>query len=307
MTSATVALGASALAAGWIWRRNRIQEWETLSCEDCDEGGFVTLEDGARMHYTVQGTVGDDVILIHGLMSTTNEWVKNVGALAASHRVWAVDLIGFGYSSRVTEPTYSLRYLAHSINEFMESQGIERAHIVGHSLGGAIALQFAHDYPTRVNRLVLLAPAAYIFSWLKPVRYAARVPFLPRRVGAWLLTNPHVHRVAYRNALGDPRRMDSQMLDARIRATRVKGTLDALLAMCSSREACELPEGLPELHAPALVIWGDRDNALPTSHGYRLVRDLPNAKLVILEGAGHLPNSEFPDRINRLMLDFFRG
>jgi pimeloyl-ACP methyl ester carboxylesterase len=202
---------------------------------------------------------------------------------------------------------YSLRYLAHSIDEFMECQGIARAHIVGHSLGGAIALQFAHDYPERVDRMVLLAPAAYIFNWLKPIRYAARVPILPRRFGEWLLSNPNVHRTAYRNALGDPRKMDTKMLDARIRATRVKGTLDALLAMCSSREACELPEGLPELRAPALIVWGDRDYALPPSHGRRLVRDLPNAELVILEGAGHLANSEFPDRVNRMVLDFFRG
>jgi pimeloyl-ACP methyl ester carboxylesterase len=98
--------------------------------------------------------------------------------------------------------------------------------------------------------------------------------------------------------------MDAEMLAARIRATRVKGTLDALLAMCASREASELPEELPQLEAPTLIIWGDRDNALPISHAKRLVRDLPNAELVILEGAGHVPNSEFPDRVNRLILDF---
>lgn len=305
---AAAALGSSALAAGFLLlQRDRLERWETLSCDDCEEGEFFTLADGTRMHYVTRGdpTRGDDIILIHGLMSSTSEWSKNMDALAQEHRVWAIDLIGFGYSSRVVDPVYSLKYLARSVQELMDARGIARAHLVGHSLGGAIALQLAHDSPNRVNRLVLVDPAAYIFGLLRPVRLAVHVPLLPRTLGAWFLTNPRVHRTALRNALGDPGRLDAEMLAARVRATRVKGTCDALIAMAASRDAANLPEGLAKIQSPALILWGDRDYVLPLHHGQRLVRDLPNAELVILEGAGHVPNEEFPEVVNRLILDFF--
>ena len=324
-TSLAVAtLGASALTARAIWgSRKRLREWETLACEDAEEGEFLTLSDGAQMHYILRspstpastssasahrggdlGRQGEPVILIHGLMSSTHEWTKNIDALAAARQVFAIDLVGFGFSSRVTEPTYSLKQYARSVREFLDAHGIARAHIVGHSLGGAIALQFAHDYGARVDKLILIDPAAYIFSLFKAVQFASRVPHLPRTLGGLMLCNPHVHRSALRNALGDPTRLDEEMLAARMRASRVRGTLDALLAMLASPHVSDLPEGLSEITAPALILWGDRDTALPLRHGKRLARDLPNSELVILEGAGHVPNEEFPDIVNTLMLDF---
>lgn len=320
-TAAAAALGASAMAANIIFLgQKRLRDWETLRCEDAGEGDFVTLSGGERIHYVQRGSgwspvdpleesapdEGRDVILLHGLMSSTYEWAKNIDALAARHRVWAIDLIGFGFSSRVAEPAYSLKYHARSIREFLDAQGIARASIVGHSLGGGIALQFAHDFPERADKLILIDPAAYIYTWFKALQLAARVPGLPRTVGSIMLCNPRVHRSALRNALGDPARLDERALDARMRASRVKGTLDALLAMGASPHASEMPEGLNETAAPTLIIWGDQDLVLPLRHAERLARDLPNAELVILEGAGHIPNEEFPDVVNRLMLDFLR-
>ena len=320
-TSLAVAtLGASALTARALWgSRKRLREWETLACEDAEEGEFLTLADGAQMHYIerhpersrkaaesapTEPPKDKPVILIHGLMSSTHEWTKNIDALAAAHQVFAIDLVGFGFSSRVTEPTYSVKQYARSVREFLDAHGIARAHIVGHSLGGAIALQFAHDYGARVDKLILIDPAAYIFRLFKAVQFASRVPHLPRTLGSLMLCNPHVHRSALRNALGDPTRLDEEMLAARMRASRVRGTLDALLAMLASPHVSDLPEGLSEITAPALILWGDRDTALPLRHGQRLARDLPNSELVILEGAGHVPNEEFPDIVNTLMLDF---
>ena len=99
-------------------------------------------------------------------------------------------------------------------------------------------------------------------------------------------------------------RLDEPMLAARIRASRVRGTLDALLAMSASPGATHHPEGLREIRNRALVIWGDRDLILPLRHGRRLARELLDAELVILEGAGHVPNEEYPQTVNTLMLDF---
>lgn len=319
MSVATAAVGASALGAGALSaRRYRLSDWETLTCDDCEEGDFVSLEDGLRMHYVQRGmsgsgtasgsrtAQGSDIILIHGLMSSTGEWAKNIDALAETHRVWAIDLIGFGYSSRVTEPVYSLQYYADTLRGFMDKVGIECAHLVGHSLGGGVALQFAHDHPERVERIVLIAGAAFIFHLFRSVRLAAQFPSVTRGLGSRLLANPRVHRTALCNALGDPSHLDTEMLAARVRASKVQGTLDALWAMMASPWASNLPDGLADIQAPCLVLWGDRDYVLPLRHGERLARELPNAELVILKGAGHVPNEEFPDTVNRLMLDFIR-
>ncbi len=305
---AVAALGASALAADYLLKgRKRIREWETLSCADADEGSFVMLSDGAQMHYLARGESGDPVILIHGLMSSAHEWQKNIDALAQAHRVYAIDLVGFGFSSRILQPCYSLQYFAQSVREFMDALGLGRASLVGHSLGGAVALQFAYDYAARTDRLVLLAPGIYLVKYAEPIRYAARVPYLPRALASLVLCNPRAQRVSLRNALGRVGRVDEETLSFRVRATRVRGTVDALVAMATSPHASDLRLKIGEIKAPALVIWGDEDLAVPLRHGKRLVRELPHAELVILEGAGHLPNEEFPEVVNRAMVDFLNA
>lgn len=309
-------LGVAALGVGALtvraWRQTyaRAQAWETLALEDAPEGEFCTLSDGVRCHYLVRGPANpaaawrEPVILVHGLMASSDEWSEVMPALAETRQVWAVDLVGFGFSERVVEPRYSLKYYARTIAGLMDHRGIERAVIVGHSLGGGVALQLAHDYPGRVSRLVLLAPAAYIGKYFRPVQYAARLPYLPRAVVGSMLSNPRVHRGALHNACANPARLDADLVAQQVRSWRVKGTLDALLALSASPHACDLPEGIGEVAAPALILWGDRDFVVPLAHGKRLVREMPNAQLVILEGAGHIPNLECPELVSRLLYNF---
>ena len=304
VTRRVAALGASVLSPRVLFYRPAEGEWETLRPEDAEAGEFLPLSDGTRMHYTVRGADGPAVVLIHGLMSSTDEWAKNMDALAQVHRTWAIDLIGFGYSSRLAEPKYSCKYLANSVHEFLDRQGIARASIVGHSLGGAVALQLAHDAPEHVDKLILIDAAAYIFGWFRMVRLMTSIPYVPRALARRMLANPRVHESSLRNALGDPAQLDERALAARLRATRVKGTLDALLAMSASPQAAEGPEGLDRITVPVLILWGEQDFVLPLRHGRRLARDLPNAHLEIVPGAGHLPNEERPERVNALMLEF---
>ncbi|MDE3090255.1 MAG: alpha/beta fold hydrolase [Chloroflexota bacterium] len=304
-TLGLVAFGIGAAAASAVVLGNkRVDAWETLTPDDADEGDFVTLSDGARMHYVARGDRGDPVVLIHGLIGSTHEWSENIEALAHTRRVWAIDLIGFGFSSRVTEPTYSLKYYSRSIREFLDAQGIARASLVGHSLGGAVTLQFAHDYPERVDQLILIAPAAYMLNLPSAVNMAARVPFVPRALMGFATTNTRARLAAWRIALGDPKRFDPAEMALRLRTMRVKGTTDALVSMLASPRASDLPRGLKTIQARTLLIWGDQDLAVPVAHGERLSRDLPNAELVILEGAGHVPHAEFPAVVNPLLLDF---
>lgn len=285
-------------------------EWESLSLQDAGVGDFVTLPNGAQMHYVTRGPMARaqdtrDLILIHGVMDSAYNWKKNIDVLAQQYRVWAIDLIGFGFSSRLNERVYTFKNHARWVRDFMNICEIQHASVVGHSLGGGIALQLAHDFAQRVDRLVLLAPAAY-WWFPAPLRLAARIPFLPRVVAQIALTSRHAHAAAWRMAIGDPSQLDVIEVARRSRHLRVQGTMDALVAMIGSPRASDLPRGLKKIAAPALVLWGENDQVLPRAHGERLVRDLPNARLRVIDQIGHIPNEECPQLVNQAILDFLR-
>lgn len=310
---AIVAIGALAgiLAStvAWIVLGNRrVDRWETLTLDDADTGDFVTLADRTRMHYITGAPSAvlhpsSSVVLIHGLMDSAEQWRANLDALAQAHQVWAIDLIGFGFSSRVTTPTYSLAMFARSIREFMDTQGIAHTSLVGHSLGGAIALRFAHDYPDRVDKLVLIAPATLLLPLRPEFKIAKHLPFIPRALIGWVMLDRRARERALREALGNPAQYDTLEVARRLRPLRVRGTADALVAMLASpRDNHVLP--LEHITAPTLIVWGTRDRAVPRRHIEHHARALPNAKLVIIENAGHLPHYEYPEQVNRLLLDF---
>lgn len=301
-----LALGAGALAASIVALGNRrVAEWETLTEDDAGDGAYLTLSNGARMHYVACGDPGHaPVILIHGLMDSTHSWYRNIDALAQQHRVIAIDLIGFGYSSRVAAPTYSLNYFAQTVRELMDALNIDRASIAGHSLGGAVALELARLDPARVNRLILIAPGTYLVNRLAPLHLAARVPLAPRAILGLAMTNEQMRLSAWRHALGDPARMDPAEKAMRLHPAQVKGTVDALVAMAQSEWTSALDEELAAITAPTLIIWGAKDHTVPLRHGERHARALPKVEYVILEGAGHLPHIEYAAAVNRLMQDF---
>ncbi len=308
-----VGLGiAASMTAALIWReQRRTQRWENLDLADADAGDFVTLSDGAQLHYVRRDPATPptadtaDVILIHGVLDSARNWLKNVDALAQTHRVWALDLVGFGYSTRVATPTYSLKQYARHLREFMDAHQITRAHLVGHSLGGAVALEFAHDFPARVARLIAIAPATFLLASLPPaLRWFARVPLLPHAVIGYSLTNSHARMSAWRIALGDPNRIDPREAELRTRPLHLKGTTAALVAMLASPYHSDLPRELARVTAPTLIVWGDKDLAVPVAHAARHARVLPNAQVIILAGAGHIPQNECPAVVNRLMAEF---
>jgi pimeloyl-ACP methyl ester carboxylesterase len=300
----TVGAGIAAAAAAIIIGNRRVDEWETLTLDDAGEGNFVELADGTRMHYICRGAAGSPVILIHGLMDSAFHWHKNIDALAEHHRVWAIDLIGFGFSSRPREPNYSLKAYAQHVREFMDAQNIDRASIVGHSLGGAVALEFAHDRPERVDKLILIAPATFLLQFRPQVKLAAHLPLISRALIGYTITSARARMAAWRGAVGNSSHVDLGEMEIRLRPQRVKGTAEALLAMLGSPHLSDLPGELNQIAAPALVLWGKNDSAVPLRHAGYHERDLPNVELVVLEGAGHIPQSEYPRAVNQLMLDF---
>lgn len=299
-----IGLGIGAAVAGALAAGNRyLDGWENLEPEDAAEGEFCTLSNDWRIHFISKGE-GSPVVLLHGFMDTLQSWRGNVEELAKRHRVIALDAPGFGSSERVRGQVYSIKAQARVLAEFLDRQGVEKTALVGHSLGGALAAQFAYNFPWRVTRLVLVDAAVYL-RVPRTTRLVGRIPrFLTRgAIGIYSMNGAGI-RASLKNAYGDARRVQEESVHVRTRASRVQGTAEALVSMIGSLHDSDLPEAAAGLTMPTLIVWGEKDPVLPLSHARRLQHELPDARLAIVAGAGHLPHEEMPEKMNQLLTGF---
>ena len=227
---------------------------------------------GARVHYRVGGA-GPPVVLVHGLSGSGRWWRRNVGALAARFRVFAVDLVGFGRS----RGPFALAEAAGVLRDWMGRVGLGRAHVVGHSMGGYVAADLAAGPDAPVDRLVLVDAAAFPLGW-RPVRHAVGLARAVR----------YMHPTFLPVLAADALRAGPRTL---FRAAREAVESD-LEARCA------------EVRAPTLVVWGEHDRVVPIDVGRRLAACLPDAELVVIDGAGHNPMWDRPEPFNRAVLDF---
>jgi pimeloyl-ACP methyl ester carboxylesterase len=222
--------------------------------------------------YQTAGT-GAPLVLIHGLSGSGRWWAKNLEALARQFTVYIVDLIGFG-RSRGRHP-FVLGEAADYLARWLDRLGIERASVVGHSMGGVIALDLAARYPERADRMVLAAPPA-----LPAPGYLRHVPGLLRALRHVPLGFLSV--LAYDAARSGPRTLTSAAAQ--------------LLAVSTAE--------LERVEAPSLLVWGEHDTLVPRAVGRELCQRLPRAEMVLVPGAGHVPMWERPVHFNQLTLMF---
>jgi pimeloyl-ACP methyl ester carboxylesterase len=267
---------------------------------------------GIRTRYWQAGHGGSDVVLIHGVASSVEDWEGNIAALAQDHRVFAVDLVGCGRSDKPASYDYSLPGLARFVLAFMSTQGIATAHLVGFSLGGQLALQCAHLAPERVRSLLLAAPAAIGLDTIINFRLASL-----RGVGELLTRpNPFGMKMLLRTAFADPSKVTSDMVEDRLVLARLPGAQTAFLTTLRgmlrfSGFHPELVAGiqswLPSVACPALVIWGSQDRFLPPRHAEILRERLPNCTIKFYDNCGHLPQIEQREAFNRDAANFLGG
>jgi pimeloyl-ACP methyl ester carboxylesterase len=225
-----------------------------------------------RIHY-VTGGDGPPLVLIHGLASRGEDWAPLLPSLRA-HRVYALDLLGYGDSDR-PRADYSIALETEVVRRFLDALHIERADVIGVSMGGWIALKLAADHPERVRKLVLIDSAGFSF----PTTLTAD-SFTPHDLAGIqklidLQTDraPHIPAFVARDFL---------------RANREHAWIlrEQLGSMLSRRDIME--GRVARVTMPTLLLWGTRDQLVPYSVGLRMQRELPNARIVPLDGCGHL-------------------
>ena len=270
-----------------------------------------TLETrGSTIFYAVKGE-GSPLILIHGYGAGIWVWEKQIDILSKFYRVYVLDVIGHGFSDRpAVEYTPDMYMVA--LKNFMDGLGMEKATLIGNSMGGGIAWGMAVRFPDRVEKLILInsVPPDVLgkvqnesFRTLVAIK---DIPFLPYLVIAgrtkksikWIL----------QECVADIKLITPEVLDRQFQLSRIEGTTWVLYSTFKNADqALAFQEDLSRIHHPTLLIWGDRDLIFPLSVGQELQQAIPGSLLKPVRGGGHIPMWEAPDEVNQAILDFLKG
>ncbi len=287
--------------------------------------GLFRLEDGRRpllrihdVHLpgrrvsTLTMGAGSDVLLLHGLGGAKSSFFDAAATLSRRHRVHALDLPGFGASSKPATAPYTARWFAETVLATMDALGIERAHMVGNSMGGRIAIELGLRNPDRVTSLGLLCPAvAFVKRTYHPIVRLMRpeLGLLPHRFAR--------EKVAehFWGLFADPDGIDPSMADVVVdEFQRIYASAGGRIAFLSAARNIylEAPYGrngfygrLSQLEPPALFVWGSHDRVIPPAFGRHVARWLPSAEQIVLDGCGHVPQVERAEQTSELLLGLF--
>lgn len=251
------------------------------------------------------------LLLLHGVTNSSETWEPAAAALAGRFRIIAPDLLGHGQSA-TPRGDYSLGAHASGVRDLMTALGIDRATVVGHSLGGGIAMQFAYQFPERCERLVLVSsgglgrevhlllraatlPGA---DWVLPLLTSRGVRGVGRGVGSVLRRG----RIAPSGDIDVLARGMGSLHDHGSRQAflhTVRSVIDTGGQRVSANDRLHLAAVLP-----TLIVWGERDSIIPPEHGRAAHAAMPGSRLEIFPGAGHLPHHHDPDAFAEILTEF---
>ena len=265
---------------------------------------------GHRVCFRYAGE-GDVVVLIHGITGRSSQWEPAIDHLSATHTVLAPDLLGHGESAK-PRGDYSLGAYASAVRDTMVALGHDRATIVGHSLGGGIAMQFAYQFPERCERLVLVSSGG-LGREVHPLLRAATLPgselVLPVLTHSRLLGLGFVAgralgalRLQAGTDLAEVARGYASLCDAEARHAFIqsmRAVVDVGGQRVSALDRLYLAEALP-----SLIVWGGSDPIIPADHGRAAHEAMPGSRLEILDGVGHFPQLERPRAFTGVLEEF---
>jgi pimeloyl-ACP methyl ester carboxylesterase len=271
-----------------------------------------TVLHGQRVSYHIAGS-GPLIVLLHGIAGDSGTWKEVVPWLTSSHTVLAPDLLGHGESCK-PEGDYSLGAYANGVRDLLEALELPRGTIVGHSLGGGVAMQLAYQFPERCERLVLVSSGG-LGRELHALLRAAALPgagvVLP-----WLCVagRQSVGRAVH--ALGRLGLRASADLEESWRGfvslenpearraflSTVRGLIDLHGQRVAASDRLYLTAGMP-----TLIVWGEKDPLIPVRHGREAHEHMPGSRLEVYAGAGHFPHRDEPRRFATTLLDFVRS
>lgn len=296
---------------GWsAWANAQINQLEVEDPRTGAPGALIKLN-GFQLHYQLDGDpltdpTGAPILLLHGFTSSGHEFSRLTPLLAPARRLIRLDLLGFGHSERVLTATeaYGHPGQAALAVALLDALGVAQVDVIGASYGGGIAAQLALDHPERVRRIVWLDAQVYDAggnAWV------AALPFGLDRAVTWTVLGGGPGGAALSQSACAPASttcFDAELAAARGRQLQIRGYTDALLAFSRSPRNARVPADLGLITQPSLILWGEADAIIPPEFGRRLAQAVPNAKLVWVANAGHVPHVEQPALVAREVLAF---
>jgi len=279
------------------WNSQHLDEWASKYAP----GKFINLE-GHSTHYIEKGE-GDPIILLHGFGGDSNSWDGNIDALAEHFKVYALDLWGCGYSTRELldfgYPLYSDQLL-----NFIDTVGIERAHLIGQSMGGGTIIYFAARHRERVKSIVLVCSG----GMPNPPIPAHRIIATPL-LGEIVLSLPtdFIRKLVMKRVYLYRKPITKEYFDKITWSQKIKGSNETFLKILRLKFFDTLQDEihrLGEMDVPILIVWGRHDKGIPLKRGQQMQQILKGSQLVVFEQSAHEPHDEQPEEFNRIAISF---
>jgi pimeloyl-ACP methyl ester carboxylesterase len=258
---------------------------------------------GQTVHVEQRGS-GDPVLLLHGFGESTFTWRLVAPALAERFHVIAVDLNGFGYTDRPRDPAaYTLDGQQRLVLGVLDALGVDRAHVVGHSYGGALALWLAAHHPERLRSLALVDTAMPLYSTDRRSR-AANLRAVTHVYLRTVAMRERYIRKGLANAYFDDSLATPAVAREVLDRLRIEGIDDAYYGLTAKNGEPPAEVDLAAIRVPTLVVWGGEDTVTPPRNGERIAAALGDARLVTIPGCGHVPMEETPAGLLDALLPF---
>ncbi len=260
---------------------------------------------GSEVNYVEIGE-GEPVLFVHGVSGCWQNWLENLPHFGRGRRAIALDLPGFGASPM---PSWEIDMPAYGrlLHDFCEKLGIDRAAVVGNSMGGLVAVEALTAAPGRFDSLALVSAAGILNTWNPELRAVATAwawkEFGPRfsRSSKRIIARPRSRQLAFGMFMRSPNRLRGDLLwEQVIGGAECPGFRDALLALIRH----DIRNRLADVEVPTLILGGLSDQVVPVQAAISYHRRIPHSRLEIFERTGHVPQLERPLRFNRLLDDF---
>ncbi|GAA0326252.1 alpha/beta hydrolase [Bacillus carboniphilus] len=268
---------------------------------------FVKPINGTDLYYEYyqHPSSRETIVLIHGFLSSSFSFRHLIPLIKQDYSVLSVDVPPFGKSGKSISFTYSYENMAKTILHLLEELDIDQATVMGHSMGGQIALNIAYLNPVGVKGAVLLCSSSYLKKAKLHLKMSSYIPFFHHYVKLYLSRSGV--RKNLQNVVYNAEMINDEMLFGYLQPFLDDEIFKALTRMIRHREGDLPPEKLQKITTPSLLIWGEHDRVVPLHIGKRLNKDLQNSHLVILNDAGHLVPEEKPEEVHRHMSNFIQS
>ncbi|NWG02866.1 MAG: alpha/beta hydrolase [Syntrophaceae bacterium] len=269
----------------------------------------MTQINGHTIFYAVKGE-GKPLLLIHGYGAGMWVWEKQIDILSQTYRVYALDVIGHGFSDR-PKIAYTPEIYIHFLRDFMNAIGIKKATLIGNSMGGGMAWATAIFFPERVDRLILInCMPPDVLAQVKNESFRTLVairdfPILPYLVIAG--RNKNSIRWVLQECVSDSKLITREILNRQYHLSKIRGSTWVLYSTLKhAEEALKLRDHLSSIHHPTLFIWGEEDPIFPLRVGETLHQTIRNSKFLRIKRSAHIPMWETPHEVNPAILTFLQ-